>query len=125
MGGAALRVEADADQDVEHEGVGQELEQRVEITRSAIGHAESSQAFSARWQEEPVLRLRNYMVGRGWWTKADEEELIRDVRAQVDAAVEDYLSMPPQEPAAMFDHLYETLPPSLAEQRRMVEDSDG
>ncbi len=80
---------------------------------------------SARWQEEPILRLRNYLVGRGWWTKADEEALIRDIRAQVDAAVEAYLAMPPQEPAAMFDYLYETLPPSLAEQRRLAEDGDG
>ncbi len=80
---------------------------------------------SARWQEEPILRLRNYLVGRGWWTKADEEALIKEIRAQVDAAVEDYLAMPPQEPTAMFDHLYETLPQALSEQRRMVEDGDG
>ena len=33
--------------------------------------------------------------------------------------------MPPQEPTAMFDHLYETLPQALSEQRRMVEDGDG
>ncbi|MEN3976079.1 pyruvate dehydrogenase (acetyl-transferring) E1 component subunit alpha [Emcibacter sp. SYSU 3D8] len=80
---------------------------------------------SARWQEEPILRLRNYLVGRDWWGKADEEALIREVRAEVDRAAEAYLALPPQEPTAIFDYLHETLPPSLAGQRRMVEDGDG
>jgi pyruvate dehydrogenase E1 component alpha subunit len=80
---------------------------------------------SARWQEEPILRLRNYLVGRVWWSKADEEALIKEVRTAVDAAAEDYLALPPQDPVSMFDHLYETLPHALAEQRRMVEDGDG
>ncbi|MBI1180444.1 MAG: pyruvate dehydrogenase (acetyl-transferring) E1 component subunit alpha [Alphaproteobacteria bacterium] len=80
---------------------------------------------SARWQEEPVLRLRNYLVARDWWSKADEEALIRQVREDVDGAVEAYLALPPQPPAAMFDHLYAVLPPSLAAQRALLEDGDG
>jgi 2-oxoisovalerate dehydrogenase E1 component alpha subunit len=80
---------------------------------------------STRWQEEPILRLRNYLVGRGWWGKAQEEALIREVRAEVDAAAEVYLAMPPQPAAAMFDTLYETLPAALAEQRDLLERGDG
>jgi pyruvate dehydrogenase E1 component alpha subunit len=80
---------------------------------------------SARWQEEPILRLRNYLVGRQWWGKAEEEALIREMRAEVDAAADTYLALPPQPPTAMFDHLYETLPPSLADQRAMLEDGNG
>ncbi len=80
---------------------------------------------SARWQEEPVLRMRGHLVSRQWWNKADEEALIREARGEVDAAAEAYLALPPQDPASMFDHLYETLPPSLAWQRRMVEEGDG
>lgn len=80
---------------------------------------------SARWQEEPILRLRNYLVGRQWWGKAEEEALIREMRAEVDASTDAYLALPPQAPTAMFDHLYETLPPSLADQRAMLEDGNG
>jgi len=43
-----------------------ELEQRVEITRSAIGHAESSQAFSARWQEDTDALATQLLLARQW-----------------------------------------------------------
>ena len=33
------------------------------------------------------------------------------------AAVQEYMATPPPVPAAMFEHLYETLPPALAAQR--------
>jgi 2-oxoisovalerate dehydrogenase E1 component alpha subunit len=80
---------------------------------------------SARWREEPVGRLRNHLVGRGWWGKAEEEALIREARAAVDAAVEAYLALPPPRPTDMFDHLYATLPPSLAAQRALLEEEHG
>jgi hypothetical protein len=41
----------------------------------------------------------------------------RMTSAEIDAAVERYLATPPQPPESMFDHLYATLPPALAEQR--------
>ncbi|MEN3952846.1 pyruvate dehydrogenase (acetyl-transferring) E1 component subunit alpha [Iodidimonas sp. SYSU 1G8] len=80
---------------------------------------------STRWQEEPVLRLRHYLVGRQWWAKTDEEALIREVRAQVDEAAEAYLALPPQPATDMFDYLYAALPPSLAGQRALLEDAHG
>jgi len=43
-----------------------ELEQRVAITRSAIGHAESSQAFGARWQEETDALATQLLLARQW-----------------------------------------------------------
>jgi magnesium chelatase subunit D len=43
-----------------------ELDQRVEITRSAIGHAESSQAFGARWQEETDALATQLLLARQW-----------------------------------------------------------
>jgi magnesium chelatase subunit D len=42
------------------------LEQRVEITRSAIGHAESSEAFSSRWQEETDALATQLLLARQW-----------------------------------------------------------
>jgi pyruvate dehydrogenase E1 component alpha subunit len=72
---------------------------------------------SARWAEEPIARLRNFLAGRQWWSKQDEERLLADCRDRVEAAKDAYLAMPPEPPTAMFDHLYATLPPSLKRQR--------
>lgn len=72
----------------------------------------------ARWKEDPVARLRAFLVGRGAWGKADEEALAADCQERVEAAVERYLAIGPRPPATMFDHLYAELPPVYAGQRR-------
>jgi len=79
---------------------------------------------SARWKQEPIARLRGYLTGAALWTKQDEEQLLADCAARVEAAVEDYLATPAPAPEAMFDHLYETLPAALAGQRRQVAGDD-
>ncbi|MFM8674062.1 MAG: magnesium chelatase ATPase subunit D, partial [Vulcanococcus sp.] len=43
-----------------------EMEQRVELTRRAIGHAESSQAFSARWQGDTDALATQLLLARQW-----------------------------------------------------------
>jgi 2-oxoisovalerate dehydrogenase E1 component alpha subunit len=73
---------------------------------------------SPHWAEDPITRLRNHLVGRGLWAKADEEGLLAEISATVDKAAETYLATPPQEPETIFDFTYETLPKDLAEQRR-------
>jgi len=72
---------------------------------------------SQRWREEPILRLRRYLTEAAGWTKQEEEALIGECGAAVDAAADAYLGLPPQPPESIFDHLYATLPPSLADQR--------
>ena len=72
---------------------------------------------SARWKDEPVLRLRKHLTAAGAWTKEDEERLIADCGKEVEAAAEDYLTTPAQPPGTMFDWLYAELPGDLAEQR--------
>jgi magnesium chelatase subunit D len=43
-----------------------ELDQRVEITRSAIGHAESSEQFRQTWQEETDALATQLLLARQW-----------------------------------------------------------
>jgi len=43
-----------------------ELEQRVEITRSALDQAESSEVFRARWQEETDALATQLLLARQW-----------------------------------------------------------
>jgi pyruvate dehydrogenase E1 component alpha subunit len=73
---------------------------------------------SPHWAEDPITRLRNHLVGRGMWAKADEERLLAEVSAAIDKAAETYLATRPQELGTIFDFTYETLPKDLAEQRR-------
>lgn len=77
----------------------------------------------ARWKNEPIGRLRAYLVGRDAWNKAKEEQLVAECQERIEAAVQRYLATPPRAPETMFDHLYATLPPVYAAQRREVEES--
>ena len=74
----------------------------------------------AHWREEPIARLRAYLVSKQAWGKSREEELVADCQRQVDAAVERYLAITPRAPETMFDHLYAELPAAYIEQREEV-----
>ena len=77
----------------------------------------SGPEVSAHWAEDPITRLRNYLVGAGMWGKADEEGLLAEITVAIERAAETYLATPPQRLEAIFDYMYETLPQDLAEQR--------
>lgn len=72
---------------------------------------------SKQWANDPITRLRTYLGKQGWWTKADEEALTSDCKARLDAAVKEFLAMPPQPVTDMFDYLFAELPRSLEAQR--------
>ena len=75
----------------------------------------------ARWKEEPIARLRAYLVGQNAWGKADEEQLAAECQQRIEAAVERYLATGPRAPETMFDHLYAELPGVYAAQRRELD----
>jgi pyruvate dehydrogenase E1 component alpha subunit len=72
---------------------------------------------SARWKDEPILRLRKHLTEAGVWSKEDEERLIAECGKEVEAAAKAYLATPAQPVESMFDWLYAELPGDLAEQR--------
>lgn len=72
------------------------------------------------WQEEPILRLRNYLVQQGHWSQAQEEKLLAECSAEVEKAVEEYLAVPYPTTESMFDYHYAHLPHDLAEQRAIA-----
>ncbi|MBO0739652.1 MAG: pyruvate dehydrogenase (acetyl-transferring) E1 component subunit alpha [Alphaproteobacteria bacterium] len=82
----------------------------------------SGPEVSARWAEEPIARLRNYLVAMGMWAKPDEERLLAEITRTIDGAAEAYLATLPQGPEAMFDYTYERLPKDLLEQREAALD---
>ncbi|WP_457797805.1 pyruvate dehydrogenase (acetyl-transferring) E1 component subunit alpha [Methylocystis sp. S23] len=69
------------------------------------------------WAREPIARLRAYLLARGVWSKEKEAALLKRCAEEVERAVADYLATPAQSVDAMFDHLYESLPLPLHDQR--------
>jgi pyruvate dehydrogenase E1 component alpha subunit len=77
----------------------------------------SPEELAERWQQEPIGRLRAWLVESGVWTAADEQALARAVAEQVQAAVRAFLATPPPDTDQMFRSLYASLPRALAWQR--------
>jgi pyruvate dehydrogenase E1 component alpha subunit len=76
--------------------------------------------ISAAWKIDPLARLRAYLGAQAWWSKEDEEKLVAECKQKIEAAVAEYSAIPPPAPESMFDHLFETLPPALAWQRKKL-----
>ncbi|MEW5963051.1 MAG: pyruvate dehydrogenase (acetyl-transferring) E1 component subunit alpha [Pseudomonadota bacterium] len=85
----------------------------------------SDEEVQAAWKNEPIARLRRYLVDTGVWTKLQEEQLLAEVQARMDLAAEHYLALAPRAPASMFGHLYKTLPAAYQAQRRELEEAGG
>jgi pyruvate dehydrogenase E1 component alpha subunit len=67
---------------------------------------------------DPVARLRRYLTAEGLIDEASEQRLVADLRAEVDAAVDEAESSVPPGAEAMFDHVYARPPGRLDRQRR-------
>ncbi len=77
------------------------------------------------WAAEPVARLRNYLMKSHLWDKDREEKLLQECGEAVEAAANDYLAMPPEPPAAIFDHTFAALPADLVQQRATAGSVEG
>jgi 2-oxoisovalerate dehydrogenase E1 component alpha subunit len=73
---------------------------------------------SSHWHAEPVRRLQQYLTTAGLWSKHDEDALIKQLTAEIDAAADAYLATPPPDPSAIFDYTYATLPADLLNQKQ-------
>jgi 2-oxoisovalerate dehydrogenase E1 component alpha subunit len=93
-------------------------------TADDAGRYRPPEEVQAHWKEEPIARLRAYLVSQDAWTKAQEEALASECQARVDAAVEHYLVTAPQPPVTMFDHLYAELPDVYAKQREELQETE-
>ena len=79
------------------------------------------QQLEKAWEIEPIARLRTYLHNQGLWDKEKEFALQKDCATEVEAAVAEYLALPPQAPTDMLDYLYAELPDALQEQREILE----
>lgn len=67
-------------------------------------------------KEDPVLRLRHYLVSQGAWDEEQEKKLYQEAKEKVNQAVEVYLNTPKRTPESMLEYLYAQMPKALLEQ---------
>jgi pyruvate dehydrogenase E1 component alpha subunit len=77
-------------------------------------------AVLAREKQEPLARLRRYLLTNGHWDATAEQALVKECEEEVERAVEAYLATPPQPAESIFDYLYAELPDALAPQREAM-----
>jgi pyruvate dehydrogenase E1 component alpha subunit/2-oxoisovalerate dehydrogenase E1 component alpha subunit len=98
----------------------------VECVTYRIGaHSSSDDPTRYRSQEEvdawvkkdPLHRLRRFLDRIGAWSDAKDEELERELNAEIGAAIEKVEPYGPPERETLFDDVYAELPWHLGEQR--------
>jgi len=80
---------------------------------------------SKHWNNDPISRLRNYLVNQNKWQKTDEEELSKEIQTKLDTAVQLFLESDILKPESMFEHLYDTLPHVYNKQYEALKGSCG
>ena len=71
----------------------------------------------AWWRRDPIPRLKGYLQRRGIWDDERENNLAKEIKAEVDAAVERFEQRPPPKADAAFDHVLATPHEVIEEQR--------
>ena len=127
----AVRAAADAAIAAARAGEGPRLIEAVtyrlgdHTTADDASRYRSTEEVQERWKEEPIARLRTYLVSRMSWSKPEEEKVTNECEERVDAAIKRYLATVPRPPETMFDHLYARLPSAYAGQRKEIEDQNA
>ena len=124
-GNDVIAVRAAAEDAIEHARTGKGPVFIEAVTYRLSDHTTADDAaryrppeeVQARWKEEPIARLRAYLVSQKAWGKTEEEQLAAECQQRVEAAVERYLAVGPRAPETMFDHLYAELPKAYVSQR--------
>jgi pyruvate dehydrogenase E1 component alpha subunit len=66
---------------------------------------------------DPLARLRRYAAKAGIWSEGIEAKVAATIQGELDAAYQAAAALPRPGPEEVFDHVYETLPRRIAEQR--------
>lgn len=66
---------------------------------------------------DPLYRLELFMKNNDFWNEEWVQETQEKVTAEIDLAVEGMENFPPPNPEDIFDHVFDEMPPQLAEQK--------
>ena len=75
------------------------------------------QDLSEYWKQEPIGRLRKYLIAARAWSKDEEDALQKQCHEQVDHAADDFIREAVQPVSSMFDYLLASMPDNLRSQR--------
>src|SRR4029077_15927196 len=73
--------------------------------------------LDAAEQRDPIERVRRFATREGIWSAAKEATALDEIRSEIEIAQREVEQLPRPGPAAIFDHVYETLSPRLQQQR--------
>lgn len=70
----------------------------------------SAEEVALHWKEEPIKRLRLFLMNHDAWCEARDDALRNECAEHVNQAAERYLHASPSSVEEFFQHLFETLP---------------
>jgi TPP-dependent pyruvate/acetoin dehydrogenase alpha subunit len=65
-------------------------------------------------------RFRKFLLDRHMLTEAEDKHLQAEVAAEIQAAIESYEALPPQNPRQLFNLVYADMPPQLRQQQEAL-----
>jgi pyruvate dehydrogenase E1 component alpha subunit len=68
-------------------------------------------------QRDPIERVRRFAIREGIWSADREAAALDEIRSEIETAQRQVEELPRPGAAAIFEHVYETLPTRLQEQR--------
>jgi pyruvate dehydrogenase E1 component alpha subunit len=68
-------------------------------------------------QRDPIDRVRRFTIREGIWSAAQEAAALDEIMSEIEIAQREVEELPKPGAAAIFEHVYETLPPRLQQQR--------
>jgi pyruvate dehydrogenase E1 component alpha subunit len=79
-------------------------------------YRESAEVEEAE-QRDPVERVRRFATRAGMWSAEREAAVLDEIRSEIETAQQLVENLPRPGAETIFDHVYETLPPHLEQQR--------
>lgn len=73
--------------------------------------------FEAWKKRDPILRLRQYLTRKKWWSDADETAMQEEVKREIAEAIEKAEAAPPPALETVFEDVYAQMTPQLAAQQ--------
>jgi pyruvate dehydrogenase E1 component alpha subunit len=68
-------------------------------------------------QRDPIERVRRFATREGIWSADEEAAALDEIRSEIETAQRQVEELSKPGAAAIFEHVYETLPPRLQQQR--------
>jgi pyruvate dehydrogenase E1 component alpha subunit len=76
-------------------------------------------------KRDPIERVRRFATREGIWSAGQEAAALDEIRSEIETAQRQVEALPKPGTAAIFEHVYETLPPRLQQQRSEAMDDAG